>query len=127
MLLVLMQSSIDIWQHVAGQKAVQEIKKKDVGSTTASAQDDNNVFDPRLATLIQCMAISQLILAVLAFTSYHVQIVSRLSSAYPIWYWWLAQSLAGGPRSKMAGGIVVFMVMYASIQGILFASFLPPA
>lgn len=117
MLLVMARSGIDLWAVATA--------KKDVNGKQVSSDSVN----PRLAPLLQCMAASQLLLAFMAFTSYHVQIVSRLSSAYPVWYWWLAQGLGSsdGSRSKLAGGLVVFMVMYASIQGILFASFLPPA
>ncbi|CAK7202699.1 ER membrane glycoprotein subunit of the GPI transamidase complex-like protein [Sporothrix eucalyptigena] len=125
MLLIMSKSSIDVSKSVSvSQAAAQNIKKKDGESTVVQ---EDGVLDPRMTTLVQCMAASQMLLAVMAFTSYHVQIVSRLSSAYAVWYWWLAQGLASGTRSNLAGRLVVFMVMYASIQGILFASFLPPA
>ncbi len=77
--------------------------------------------------LVACMAAGQVMLALLAITSYHVQIITRLSSAYPVWYWWLARSLIANPKSRQGSAILVFMVMYASIQGALFSSFLPPA
>jgi GPI mannosyltransferase 2 len=121
MLLIMARSGVDLW------KLATTTKNKTGGKPSSSSPSTESFIDPRLAPLLQCMAASQLLLAVMAFTSYHVQIVSRLSSAYPVWYWWLAQGLGGGPRSKLAGGLVVFMVIYASIQGILFASFLPPA
>jgi GPI mannosyltransferase 2 len=76
--------------------------------------------------MIGAMSAAQILLAVLAFTSYHVQIITRISSAYPVWYWWVARCL-GGERSALGKGIVKFMVMYALIQGVLYASFLPPA
>ncbi|CAK7211173.1 ER membrane glycoprotein subunit of the GPI transamidase complex-like protein [Sporothrix curviconia] len=135
MLLVMADSSIDVWVLVAN--AAKDAKRKASGGgggggngnvpSTQKEDGHGRVFDPRLGPLVQCMTAIQFLLATMAFTSYHVQIISRLSSAYPVWYWWLAQGLMGGPRSKLSGGIVVFMVMYASIQGILFASFLPPA
>lgn len=78
-----------------------------------------------LATLVRAAATTQVMLAVLALSTYHVQIISRVSSGYPLWYWWLAGSIVGG--QKLGSQIVVFMVMYASIQGALFVSFLPPA
>ena len=81
----------------------------------------------RFAALLQCMALAQTVLAALALTSYHVQIITRISSGYPVWYWWLAAALINGEKTKLGNGIVMFMVMYASIQGALFASFLPPA
>ncbi|OTA94191.1 glycosyltransferase family 76 protein [Hypoxylon sp. CO27-5] len=80
-----------------------------------------------LPLLIQSMALSQLILAILAITSYHIQIITRISSAYPLWYLWLAGTITDKRTSRFGGKIVRFMVMYATIQGPLFASFLPPA
>jgi phosphatidylinositol glycan class V len=68
--------------------------------------------------------------ALLALTSYHVQIISRLASGYFVWYWWVAGCLVDAERKdrrKIGWGIAVFMVMYAAIQGALYASFLPPA
>ncbi|KAK0629031.1 GPI mannosyltransferase 2 [Bombardia bombarda] len=79
----------------------------------------------RLLTLVRSAAAAQVLLAVLAVSTYHVQIITRISSGYPLWYWWLAGSLIDG--EKLGGRIVVFMVLYASIQGVLFTSFLPPA
>ncbi|KIH91243.1 phosphatidylinositol glycan, class V [Sporothrix brasiliensis 5110] len=116
MLLIMTRSGLDLWQ--AASKTKNDANKK---------QEHEGTLAPRIAPLLQSMAASQLLLAFMAFTSYHVQIVSRLSTAYPVWYWWLAQGLSGGPRSRLAGRLVVFIVMYASIQGMLFASFLPPA
>lgn len=79
--------------------------------------------------LIHSAAAEQVLLAVLAVSTYHVQIITRISSGYPLWYWWLAQQLVSGDqeKKKLGRGIVVFMVMYAAIQGVLFTSFLPPA
>ncbi|KAF2628703.1 glycosyltransferase family 76 protein [Macroventuria anomochaeta] len=71
------------------------------------------------------LALPQLILAFAAATSFHVQIVNRIASGYPIWYLtvaaWLQSDLQIG---KWA---IRTMVMYSMIQGILFANFLPPA
>ena len=50
----------------------------------------------QLRELRQCAAAVQLLLAAAALTSYHVQIITRLSSAYPVWYWWLADRLLDG-------------------------------
>ncbi|KAI1387182.1 glycosyltransferase family 76 protein [Hypoxylon trugodes] len=80
-----------------------------------------------LTLLVQSMALSQLILAVLAITNYHIQIITRISSGYPLWYWWLAGLMTDKSTSKFGSNIVRYMVMYATIQGVLFASFLPPA
>ncbi|KAI2470233.1 glycosyltransferase family 76 protein [Annulohypoxylon bovei var. microspora] len=80
-----------------------------------------------LSLLVQSMALVQLVLAILAITNYHVQIITRISSGYPLWYWWLAKLLIDQNTSTFGSNIVRFMVMYAAIQGTLFASFLPPA
>ncbi|KAH9907230.1 GPI mannosyltransferase 2 [Xylariomycetidae sp. FL2044] len=80
-----------------------------------------------LTTLIQSMASIQLVLTVLAVTSYHIQIITRISSGYPLWYLWLAGTLGNAKTASFGSKVVMFMVMYASIQGALFASFLPPA
>ena len=79
-------------------------------------------------------AISQIVLAILALTSYHVQIINRLSSGYPIWYWWLASLILEDRKSSFWGMkfhytriITRWIVIYAMVQGGLFASFLPPA
>ncbi|KIW35630.1 uncharacterized protein PV07_02315 [Cladophialophora immunda] len=71
------------------------------------------------------LALPQLMLAVLAFTSYHVQIITRLSSGYPLWYMWLATKLEMEP--KRASVVIRWMVIYALVQAGLYASFLPPA
>lgn len=82
----------------------------------------------------QCMAIPQLVLGALALTSYHVQIVTRLSSGYPVWYLWLASIILEdhkqdhlGSKWPLGRGIIRWIVLYTLIQGGLFASFLPPA
>ncbi|KND88673.1 GPI mannosyltransferase 2 [Tolypocladium ophioglossoides CBS 100239] len=76
---------------------------------------------------VRVLAASQLLVAALAITTYHVQIVSRLSSGYPVWYWWVAGCLIDKKRQDWGLRIAVFMALYAGIQGGLFASFLPPA
>ena len=80
------------------------------------------------------LAIPQLVLAVLALFFYNVQIITRLSSGYPLWYICLAEhvvvfSESGTKEKSFLRGKYVFrfMIIYAIIQGGLFASFLPPA
>lgn len=87
----------------------------------------NSAVSTDLAALLRSMASIQLILTALAVTNYHVQIITRVSSGYPLWYWWLANLLSDGRTAGTGKNIVLFMIMYASIQGALFASFLPPA
>lgn len=92
------------------------------GHGSASGLDSS-----RLILVARSMVFAQVLLVVMAFTSYHVQIITRLSSGYPAWYWWLAACLRSPKTRAMGSGLVVFMIMYASIQAVLFASFLPPA
>jgi phosphatidylinositol glycan class V len=89
--------------------------------------------------VFRTLAISQLLLTTITLTSAHVQIITRISSSYPVWIWYLAASVAGADGSALpnVGDIIPkgltlatagrFMVMYAVIQGGLFSSFLPPA
>lgn len=83
--------------------------------------------DEQYRIFVRTLAATQTILAVLAITNYHVQIISRLSSGYPVWYWWVASCMMDKKRQGWGYAVTVFIVMYASIQGGLFASFLPPA
>lgn len=83
--------------------------------------------------IARCLAIPQSILAILALTTYHVQVITRISSAYPLWYWWLAWKIVSKDTIRVAGFnmsakvVVRWMVLYALIQASLFAAFLPPA
>ena len=71
------------------------------------------------------LAITQLALTAITLTTAHVQIITRISSAYPVWVWYLAISCKEG--SAFGKRFVSFMVLYGVIQAELFASFLPPA
>ncbi|OJD14462.1 hypothetical protein AJ78_05197 [Emergomyces pasteurianus Ep9510] len=77
------------------------------------------------------LAIPQAVLAALALTNSHVQIINRISSGYPLWYWYISIcSLEDGNTFYVAlkpRYVVKVLVLYAFIQGGLFASFLPPA
>ncbi|KAK4937373.1 ER membrane glycoprotein subunit of the GPI transamidase complex-like protein [Elasticomyces elasticus] len=75
--------------------------------------------------LMASLALPQLMLAILAFSSYHVQIITRISSGYPLWYIWLAAKAADEP--KRVAIVIRWMVIYALVQAGLYASFLPPA
>ena len=84
--------------------------------------------------LARRFAAPQITVAALALTSYHVQIITRLSSGYPVWYWWVASLILEDRKNSLMGrklGIALvisrWMVIYAILQGGLFASFLPPA
>lgn len=77
--------------------------------------------------LVRTLAATQAVIALLAITNYHVQIVNRMSSGYPVWYWWVASCLTDEKRQGRGRTMFVFMVMYAGVQSGLFSSFLPPA
>ena len=84
--------------------------------------------------MLRRMAVPQLIVAVLAISNYHVQIVNRISSGYVVWYWWLAcaivdhgETQATKTRPMLLEVTVRWVVIYALVQAALFASFLPPA
>ena len=76
--------------------------------------------------ILRNLAVSQLMLVLLTLTTAHVQIITRISSAYPVWIWYLAVLSRGG-KAALFKTFVRFMVVYAMVQGGLFASFLPPA
>lgn len=106
----------------------------------------------RSRACLRRLAMPQILLAVLAFTNFHVQIINRLSSGYPVWYIVLAHAIVGIDRQSSSSDrapsknespsptavdllssksvqqwLVRTMVMYAIIQGGLYASFMPPA
>lgn len=100
-------------------------KQKQSSKTDATDEIENKRRDAMLFRL----ALPQLTLAILALTSFHVQIITRISSGYPLWYLVLARDIIDGDTNgtRFAKWAVKWMVMYALIQGVLFASFLPPA
>jgi Gpi18-like mannosyltransferase len=84
--------------------------------------------------LLALIALPQTTLATFTLTNAHVQIITRLASGYPVWYWWLATMIMDegepSPQSEkriFTKSICIWMVMYALVQGGLYASFLPPA
>jgi phosphatidylinositol glycan class V len=90
--------------------------------------------------LFRSLAFPQLLLAMMALVNHHVQIITRISSGYPIWYIWLAAQIMDannktdsikmvekGLSRRTVDAIVKYSVLYALIQGGLFSSFLPPA
>lgn len=116
------------------------------GGAEAKKHDDFNDTDIFTSTLSR-LAVPQLVLAVLAATSFHVQIINRISSGYAVWYIVLAMAVhaepgergrvlrrfglggegGGGGTGKGLEWVVRGMVMYAIVQGGLYACFLPPA
>lgn len=126
MLFILLRSGIWALQGCSNSKAsVDEGKQKSI-EVIPSARINQGIAR-RFAT-------PQIVIAALALTSHHVQIITRLSSGYPVWYWWLASLILEdrkvsfmGRKWNVAFVISRWMVMYAIVQGGLFASFLPPA
>lgn len=105
-------------------------KNKDDGNS----EDEQSQQQQQARRVVLRLAIPQLVLAVMALTSYHVQIITRLSSGYPVWYWWLASMMSEnreivvfGKKWQLARVISRWMMVYAIVQGGLFVSFLPPA
>ncbi|KAF7134100.1 hypothetical protein CNMCM5793_005729 [Aspergillus hiratsukae] len=111
---------------------------------TYSALWTLNVESGRLAgsgRLLRSLAAPQLILTILTFANHHVQIITRMSSGYPVWYFWIADLLmkeyssvrldkkeVGIQKQRSCASLTVtYMIVYAAVQGVLFASFLPPA
>lgn len=111
MLAILIKSGIDL---------VRAPRQITASSPRSKSEQDMDTF-------VRALAFTQVVVAVLAVTTYHVQIITRISSGYPVWYWWVAGCLLDNKRQKRGVAITVFMIMYAGIQGGLFASFLPPA
>lgn len=76
--------------------------------------------------IVSNLAVQQLILVALILTTAHVQIISRLASAFPTWMWYGSELCQG--KDKISRKVLVrFMVIYAIVQDGLYASFLPPA
>jgi len=103
---------------------VDQSKQQDGLAKPEKEVERNMTGEP--ARILPNLALSQLILVMLTLTTAHVQIISRISSAYPVWLWYAAASFHER-NTSLVGIFVRFMVMYAIIQGGLFASFLPPA
>lgn len=128
MLFFLIQSAVWTWRRSSGTGPATDPSKKQPGISNMRRESVERYYTMRR------IALPQLVLAILALTNYHVQIITRLSSAYPVWYWWLACSIVSDGSQKESRGectrpglVSRWMVMYAMIQGGLFASFLPPA
>ncbi|KAL4942495.1 hypothetical protein BDV06DRAFT_191915 [Aspergillus oleicola] len=100
-------------------------------SSKSSTKADLALAAGPAASLLTQLAIAQFVLTAMALTSYHVQIINRISSGYPLWYWYLTNmALGSSPKFKYSSPFLVIvqaMVIYALVQGVLFGSFLPPA
>jgi GPI mannosyltransferase 2 len=103
-----------------------KITSNDLTGNYDGGKDARNRSQAPAIQVIRNLAVSQLVLVGLTSTTAHVQIITRISSAFPIWLYYVAMSSREG-KSLLAGRVVKFMVIYSVIQGGLFASFLPPA
>ncbi|KAI5362258.1 Putative GPI mannosyltransferase 2 [Septoria linicola] len=108
-------------------------------AVTASVKPEGSGSGDVFRHTMRRFALPQVVLAVLAFTSFHVQIINRISSGYPVWYILLAIAIrANTSEMRLGVGALNFLqsnaellartcVIYAIVQGGLYASFLPPA
>jgi len=113
-------------------------------SSSISALNDSSPIQSLLpiptSNVLKRLAILQLVLASIVLTTANVQIITRIASGYPLLYIWIAQQIQSEQQEPAAPGksnikqnrqyaqvITRWMVMYALIQGGLYASFLPPA
>ena len=126
MLYIMVRSAFWTWS----QHAIQQRKSDTINSIKELPASDRFAE----GDLLRRLSLPQLVLALLALTTYHVQIITRLSSGYPVWYWWLAclfldrKEIRIFSNVKLSARIICgWMIGYALIQGGLFASFLPPA
>ena len=80
------------------------------------------------------LALPQLVMTMLCLTNFHVQIINRVSAGYVLPYIFVADAVFDEDKHR-GGSRPIFhpqawirlTVMYALVQGGLFASFLPPA
>jgi len=103
-----------------------KVTPDELEQTHTNAKDVRQSTQGPVLQVIRNLAVSQLILVMLTSTTAHVQIITRISSAFPVWLWYTAISCREG-KTLLFGRIVKFMVVYSIVQGGLFASFLPPA
>jgi phosphatidylinositol glycan class V len=127
MLWLLSSSSVTVLRDLTYQSTAESNTRQKSESATTT------VNEPRLCAFPH-LALPQLVLAVTAATNYHVQIINRISSGYPIWYLvvasWIVgreKTTGGGTKDKYSEWTIRLMVVYSIVQGILFAAFLPPA
>lgn len=133
MLYIMTRSSIWAWNWHRTVSST-HLDKHPSNSHAATRDGERNSSATATGDIVKKLLLPQLVLAVLALTSYHVQIITRLSSGYPVWYWWLACLTLDDEKMRIFGSswrsariVSSWMIGYALIQAGLFASFLPPA
>lgn len=113
---------------------VSEIWALNLFNTRQNTKAYDSAGSPRIYApyhwILQNLAISQLILAIVTFTTAHAQIISRTSSSYPVWIWFLATLLLGQNEflnKRIFKGLTSYLITYGIVQAGLYSSFLPPA
>lgn len=103
-------------------------------SKSGKTKQKRSASNSATTRVLKTIAVIQAILGAMTFLTAHVQIITRIASGYPVWYWYIAsktttttQTKAGSSSSSSSKWTIRWMIMYAIIQGSLFASFLPPA
>ncbi|KAL9121889.1 MAG: hypothetical protein Q9187_001556 [Circinaria calcarea] len=132
MLLLMARSTLWAWVELPKPVEINSDDKKTISRFSRNTPREFNKATTH--ALVRRFSLPQAALAVSALAVYHVQIITRLSSAYPVWYWWLAFTMVENhKRDAISKGFnlpmitIRWIVMYVMIQGVLFASFLPPA
>ncbi|OCK84956.1 glycosyltransferase family 76 protein [Lepidopterella palustris CBS 459.81] len=137
MLWLLFQSGAVALRNPAQSQANAVLSHSGHGSMAQSSSDVGNrcVSVTGDYSLLRRLAVPQLVLALMALTNFHVQIINRISSGYAIWYLGVAASTLKANQftssqknpTRIIKWAVRWSIVYAIVQGGLFASFLPPA
>jgi GPI mannosyltransferase 2 len=106
--------------------------KEERRARKSSSKSKAKVTEPTNAHILRRLALPQLIVAILALTTFHVQIINRIASGYALWYIHLAYAVVNDQRSTSQRTSwtkvgICSMIVYAIVQAGLFSAFLPPA
>ncbi|KAH8599794.1 hypothetical protein B0O99DRAFT_668254 [Bisporella sp. PMI_857] len=106
---ILIRSSVWAFEH--NSLSSQNTKPEKLSSVEIVYSQQSKALRSRV---LRNLAFSQLLLGALTLVAAHVQIITRISSAYPVWMWYIASLY--NSNNPLATGFAG-----------LFASFLPPA
>ncbi|SMR49619.1 unnamed protein product [Zymoseptoria tritici ST99CH_3D1] len=134
MLLLLTATALTCCEDPYSASSTTEARNQPDPSRTPDAEDSRD----RYKSLMRRFAAPQLLLVALAITTFHVQIVNRIASGYPVVYLMVAIVMEGGGgageermgwlgRKRVVEWVVRVGTVYAVVQGGLYASFMPPA
>ncbi|KAF1809689.1 hypothetical protein P152DRAFT_422598 [Eremomyces bilateralis CBS 781.70] len=124
---------------ISREKIGKESRSGGASDGVKKARKDDDEGQEIQKMVLARLAIPQLLLAVTAIMSYHVQIVLRLCSGYPLWYMAVALAVQGRWQLTLMvpfttwrmvvppKAIVMWMIIYAGVQAGLYGAFLPPA